>query len=759
MFFINPYNFVPLADKAPSHTENSEGDYTGYIEYDLYTKTPLFIPNTSNSDTFDVPGKVADHKSFEFFSYQDLTGKMLKMTSQGPEDPVIPGSEIRGMFRSNYEILTNSCLSIVDEDKDVVLAKRTNEVYKPGLIRKDGENQFSLYEAEDCLLRTNGALDLNDKNPCGYNDWKNKSFVQALPEGAKVHFERVERIVRGRPIKPLAQKVSAFNKPAAKEATCTGYLIKGELGPDMNSKKEKHCGHVFKVTGQRPVKGTFSLQVLETALAEYSAYSEHYTASPSVIRSVAPRALKSSMPSPLSTYAGDFKAFKEDKGKIGEFFPVYYSKLPGSTYIYLSPACITREIYQKKMSTLLGQYAPCNDKNNLCPGCSLFGTVGKDENGKMFNSASRVRFTDMHLKEGYEAKYENVVTLKELSSPKLSNTEFYLKRPDKDSIFWTYDYYVDDKGKVQLWDAEINGRKFYWHKDEVNLSNAEDAKVTARNITVRPLKNKVLFTGKVYFDHVTKTELDRLIYLINTGDPLNPDDSKSIETKAHGYKLGSGKPLGLGSVATSLRKVMVRQVMCDGEQIEWKNEPYCDYKVGDIDVLENARKGFEKLTSFAAIKNTKDIQYPKTAEEEDNNNPTIYAWFVNNHKKYIWDGTKGTMDSKMPTKRSEMAFEKYMIPLEAKLGSTISSGSDIMDVGVKADESGFSGCIKRYFPDKQYGYITVNGVKPDIKFQLSSFRGEDRNRVKEGCKVIVEYESYVDKNYEPKCKAVKCSLC
>ncbi len=751
MYFINPYNFVPLADKEPSHAENTEGDYSGYIEYDLYTKTPLFIPNTSNSDTFAVPEKVAEHKSFEFFSYQDLTGQTLEMSSTGPEDPVIPGSEIRGMFRSNYEILTNSCLSIVDEDKDAVLAKRTNEVFKPGLIRKDGNGKFSLHEAEDCLLRTNGALDLTDKNPFGYGDWKNKSFVQALPEGAKVHFERVERIVRGRPIKPLAQKVSAFNAPAAKGAACTGYLIKGELGPDLDKKEEKHCGHVFKKLG--PVSGTFSLQVLETALAEYSASSKRYTADQNLIKSVSRHASQAVLPTPISTYAKDFKAFKEAPGNVGEFFPVYYSKLPGSGYIYLSPACITREIYQKKMSTLLGKYAPCKDKSKLCPACSLFGTVGKDESGKMFNSASRVRFTDLHLKEGCEAKYGAVITLKELSSPKLSNTEFYLRRPNDDAIFWTYDYYVDKQGKVQLWDAEINGRKFYWHKGEADLP--AKVTVTGRNMTIRPLNEKTMFSGKVYFNHVTKRELDRLIYLINTGEVLDAKNTGSVETKKHGYKLGSGKPLGLGSVATASRKVMIRTVTCDGAGIKWENKPYPNYDVNNIDVMETVKEGFSKLTSFAAIKNSKAIQYPTTGEKDEKGNPVIYAWFVKNHKK--WNGSE--MSGKMPVKRAEMAFEKYMIPLEGNLENTVSSASDTMDAGFQADGSGVSGYIKKYFPDKHYGYIKVAGVEPDIRFELSAFGEKDRDRVEEGGKVTVEYKSDFDKNYKPKNQAVKCGLC
>ena len=44
--FINPYNFIPLGDKCHK-TTYQKGDYTGYIECILETKTPLIIDRKS----------------------------------------------------------------------------------------------------------------------------------------------------------------------------------------------------------------------------------------------------------------------------------------------------------------------------------------------------------------------------------------------------------------------------------------------------------------------------------------------------------------------------------------------------------------------------------------------------------------------------------------------------------------------------------------------------------------------------------------
>ena len=209
----------------------------------------------------------------------------------------------------------------------------------------------------------------------------------------------------------------------------------------------------------------------------------------------------------------------------------------------LSPASITREIYTVKLRKILRDHCSCTKEDELCPACALFGMLGKK-----FNVTSRIRVADLTPSEASLDEYnsdprsvfEKEITLKTLNSPKINNMEFYIKRPADDAWFWTYDYYVDDKGVAHAYLPEINGRKFYWHQPEMKR---EEADPDAMNNTVRPLRDGVEFEGKVYFDHLTKEELQTLVYALNAGD------EGALADKNQCYKLGHGKPLGYGSVA------------------------------------------------------------------------------------------------------------------------------------------------------------------------------------------------------------------
>ena len=57
--FINPYNFVPLTKQKKIYQKNEEEKFTGVIEYSVLTKTPLFIPNTSNDQAFHASKEYA----------------------------------------------------------------------------------------------------------------------------------------------------------------------------------------------------------------------------------------------------------------------------------------------------------------------------------------------------------------------------------------------------------------------------------------------------------------------------------------------------------------------------------------------------------------------------------------------------------------------------------------------------------------------------------------------------------------------------
>lgn len=691
--FINPYNFIPLKG-SPKRENRRESDnqekFTGVIEYSVLSKTRLFIPNTSNSKVFqfnipmnDVDGcnndekksKIKEikekHKTYDFYSYTDLSN-VKGDCSKNFQAPIIPGSEIRGMLRSYYEVLTNSCLSVMEED--AILSRRMIETFEPGLIKKEGDGKFSLYKAKDYLWRTKGTNNRKDELNWQGSYYKRKCYKQDaedLKEGHKVYFEKGKRPTekpgekpKG---KPLAKNVSG-KKDNDNDNQLEGYIIKGEDGPVLKSKGEKHCAHIFKPI-EKLKSSNVDISVLKLALNEYKKYSEQGD--------------DKKQNYAYKEYAEQLEIFEKDKE--WEFFPVYYNIIENSpNYVMLSPACITREIYQNNMKKLAGKFCSCDDKEKLCPACSLFGTVQKD-----FAYSSKIRFTDLECKSKIENEeeviinkgnvencYDKIITLPEMSSPKITSTEFYMKRPNNGAVFWTWDYYISANGKViPLEKPELNGRKFYWHNLKDNIP--ENIPKTIRNITVRPLKKNVKFTGKLYFKNITGDELMSLYWLLNCGE------NGGLEDKKHGYKLGSAKPLGFGSIAINVDNVFLRKVNMADNTIKIKEEPIKEELDQNKDVwrerffrsINRTRtrdiiSDFNEMTKFNIFSETgteKDIIYPRI--ENQTNGTEGFQWFVNN--RYICDKeNKKKSPSPGKDKRNKLHFKEYMQPIQADLKFT-----------------------------------------------------------------------------------------
>ena len=107
--FVNPYNFIKFPKMKAQKYDDSD-KHTGVIEYTLTTKSPLFIPNSSNDNAFG--SKIPDHKTYDFYSYTNLANHTV---NNEYSKPVIPGSEMRGLIRSTYETLTDSCMGLLND--------------------------------------------------------------------------------------------------------------------------------------------------------------------------------------------------------------------------------------------------------------------------------------------------------------------------------------------------------------------------------------------------------------------------------------------------------------------------------------------------------------------------------------------------------------------------------------------------------------------------------------------------------------------
>ncbi len=640
--FINPYNFVSLGKKCKREDgnpyekrKNDKDSLSGWIECELMTKTPIFVPNTTNDDLFKVKSSDEKINSYDFFSYEDLSNS--KDPSE-PKSPVIPGSEIRGVIRSAFETVTNSCLSTTDDEQ--ILYKRTTSVGCPGMLLYDYDS--NKWKIQKCV-----KYRINEKKV------KSQNSLKSLKEGEKVYFTDDNN--------KALRKVSHFEKKyfsVGNKKTKEGYFHSGE-----SFVRKKHEA-IYEITdgkfsiSEKDVKNLISnLKLYRDKTVNRDGKHTRY---------------------PKLTSIKDTESLKDFIEMIGApGLPIYYKEQAGK--YYLSPAQIGREVYHNKLKDILkekGDFNPCSKKNNLCEGCLLFGMVG--DGGEAV--ASRVRFTDAKLNdEKQSGLFHKPVILPELASPKVSATEFYVKKPGSNESkhygnpqLWNYDYAGNWNNKkrgtpeieVISYKPEIKGRKYYWHhngfcitpdmenyyKNERKDINRDNT--TNRNVAIRPLKKDTKFTFKVYFNDITEDELKKLCWTLTIG-----------KRETHAHKIGMGKPVGLGSVKISLSDIRIRRFdLSDDKPYTIESQKSL---IGDIEKFDHEKLGCDKNTfkEFLKISNYKNpicdpgvkIEYPNNKENSKEN----FKWFAAN-KMINTTGTKPVICQTLPEiLDKDVSLQKY----------------------------------------------------------------------------------------------------
>ena len=625
--FINTYIFYPTSSREPAYSDAGEERVSGKITAVIRTETPLFIPNSGTDHAFLVPDAPEEHKSYDFFTYSSVR-KDMTLGEPNTKEPVIPGSEIRGMIRSIYEALTDSCYSSVTDGEP--LYKRTSDHYTPALIRRTADGKFEL------VTRVNvHKISLNVLNR-----------VRGLSDGQKVYLqtEAVKKQIRSKrgDFQEITQyRITGISTEQTADTDREGYVIKGEAGPsEMPRPKSK--GRIIELKKQIPDGMPQTEEPVFLSQEDLASLDQ-------VLKTYADEKINQNREKGhhgYQEYRAAWEAFKT--GNAGEYMPVYYSRIgeDSSSIYYLSPACITKEAYRNTVGKILqrhGNLKPCSDPSDLCPACTLFGMIG--QNG---GRASSVRFADARYvapgtagsddsmpDDGASVRrdtdrespdcYMEPVTLQELSQPKISSAEFYLKKPEN-ARFWTYDYKVTEDGHLELCphEIEIAGRKFYWHsKLDIDAEKAPGKffpKVPPgeRNKTVRPVKPGTVFTEDIYFDNITKTQLRQLITILNISS-----------TGERGYKLGTGKPLGLGSISMNVSECRIRTIRLNEAErsisyLEQSYKEFMDEEIPSFDAGAGALRDmhFEeenvklllKISDFHAADGF-TVTYPITGEQ------------------------------------------------------------------------------------------------------------------------------------------------
>lgn len=564
---VNPYSFVPLGT-APART-SLDACYTGplltgRLDYTLTTDTPLLIPDSAKV----VKDEKIDHKRYPFFRLPDGT-------------PAIPGSEMRGAMRGVYEAVTNSCLSVLLDSTEEPFSQRlpsTNGFKDHGLLGIDPETgEWVLYAADvvDYLKLSEGRDGSLMRN--GWLNWYGREY----------HNGQHTRLRPDRPSGWLQ-----FNRPITlRNKNYRVRLLAPKPGRPV----------IFRWQDDTP-----------------------YRALSNILK-------KSADNDPRSAAHGDLLAALEkvhngDPAQ-GGLVPVWYLLADdnGTPRCYLSGASIGRVMQGRSWAEIMGNYAPCADTDALCPGCALFGTVkGKGTSG-------RVRFTDAEA-----AQYESLgnKTLPILSGPKPSAYEFYLEKPKstyETSIgFWNYDFcsleetkYFPDGTKrtikkFRVYTPQPRGRKFYWHsapRTENERSN--------QNATLEAMKGT--FKGSVYFDRITRAQLEELAFVLTLGE--NTPASPRL------HKIGHGKPVGYGSCKITLTGGELRTLAQQDGTLCYTTEPLpLDSLLaahGRIDTDSTSVKSLLKIADKRSTQ-SKTVEYPSAKDK--NGNDKIFNWFSQNRK-------------------------------------------------------------------------------------------------------------------------------
>lgn len=126
-----------------------------------------------------------------------------------------------------------------------------------------------------------------------------------------------------------------------------------------------------------------------------------------------------------------------------------------------------------------------------------------------------------------------------------------------------------------------------------------------------------------------------MIYILNT-------DKDGL-----GYKLGMGKPLGLGSVTCKVNAVEERKIMFKQSKVSYDVSSY-DYShitYESAGLSPSVKKEFEKIAGLNSVPKKYKICYPKTTSDNDHG----FEWFQNNHG-----------GRKMPDSREEMQIKRAL---------------------------------------------------------------------------------------------------
>ena len=530
-----PYNFIPLPEQVLTVHVNDlpdQGKYdpdlhTGYLDCVLTTSSPIYI-----RAGITIEQAKAEKKSKDFPEFFYLNSK---------NEPVIPGSSLRGMLRTLIEIVTFSKIGSVSKTPLVYrsVGGRTNhdENYRSQMMHSDN----TTYKAGETKLytpRIRGGYMVK----IGARDWAIRP-AKVIDNTTYAHIgitrfkkEELSKIKNCKNAYEIYIKSGPYQYQEVK-----GGFLKVKFAKVVDNDKVMRPG---LRRGTLAISGPMFSKKSEAVIYEKDDSAELLSLSDEQIDSY------------ILQRSKEQEDLLGDDGVLNDGQPVFYlfDDKKGEVKFF-GHARMFRVPYQHSPFDFVPQYAQPNEEpiepEIVDYAEAMFGYTRKVKNEsnsknvqKERSYAGRVSCTDGILLDEKVGIWlsPDVVIPKVLGSPKPTTFQHYMVQPEPnyydqgkakpETRLLDYDNSLDD-------DTAIRGHKFYWHKGGVGINEISQKGKSKDTVLTRinPLKEGVRFRFQVRFENLTNTELGALMWIFNIAA------NEKIR-----LKIGMGKPLGMGAI-------------------------------------------------------------------------------------------------------------------------------------------------------------------------------------------------------------------
>lgn len=508
--FINPYTFVPfpegldgdaIRERPAGHRALQPDRLSGSITAEWTTTTPLLLRVQQEDGCATFP-------------------------TNGAGEHVIPGSSIKGALRSLHETLAGGCLRVLDQDYV--------PVYRD-IPPRYGNWRMAIVEGVDRDRPTSVQL-------CQREVWAKATDLHTvvggarnLPTGMTVGVDEAVPTRRGpgreeveaRALRPVGEWVALVTDANARKKNCSYFCALGKAGQ-----------HLAEVT--------------------YPAWEQYRREAGDANDVRLSRQCPAPTPRLDVAYDGaQIGTRAEVKESLAEGDVVWVELDPDGNVCRISRSVLWRTQGEGPLGERVPPaLLPCDSPGRLCVSCRIFGSA--DTAGDREDEGAEQRAYRGH------ARISDAVATRPFTPERLHLPSMGAPRPGSGQLYLHHDGQpaaAEGQRPTREWGAQpdhpelrqVRGRKYYWHGDpdeqRVPRHKARDGQTQTSQAEVAP--KGTTFRGTLTFENLSRAELGSLLAALRPSLVLTPPEG--FAQQAHvASRIGGGKPLGLGTVDTTI---------------------------------------------------------------------------------------------------------------------------------------------------------------------------------------------------------------